>query len=277
MFRKTLYLLVLLMASGCAMEKTYFVYERPEADICLGEGNREMVLVDSAGDSYSVYRSRTSLFIAGTEEGRTQLLEDGVFASSRKLDKAGPLGETVFIEADENDPSLFSRLENTFNESPKLLKHWSDSYFFWKYHERFFVIGNFYTNRMFASLKHLPYTKTLFDAGPNGETVVFEVNVKDPDFVTRLVEEHQLRNPELIISSCADYFVWRYRNRLYVLGSVKSSNSFETMNFLRHSKAYLGAGPNGETVVFEDDKSNPALLERLTGRFFKEICEDRSE
>lgn len=40
----------------------------------------------------------------------------------------------------------------------------------------------------FAEHGQLPYTKTLIGAGPRGETVIFEVNMKDPALAGWLME-----------------------------------------------------------------------------------------
>ncbi|MBU2511064.1 hypothetical protein KJ966_06990 [bacterium] len=55
----------------------------------------------------------------------------------------------------------------------------------------FYVIGNEKTNQKFKTVHHLPYTKTVLGAGPNGETVIFEVDNKNEAFANQLKQRYE--------------------------------------------------------------------------------------
>lgn len=64
-----------------------------------------------------------------------------------------------------------------------------------------------------------------------------------------------------------NYFVWEKAGRIYVLGQETTNQSFVENFHLPYARTLLGAGPNGETVVFEIDKKNPQLADRLEQAF----------
>lgn len=71
-----------------------------------------------------------------------------------------------------------------------------DNYFIWEYQGRFYVVGSPETGEYFQKEKQLPAAKTILNAGPNGETVVFEADENDPFLAARLVEEFIYGEPE---------------------------------------------------------------------------------
>lgn len=72
---------------------------------------------------------------------------------------------------------------------PSLITSQGDNYHVYKHEGRFYVIGSPEMSKQFAELGHLPYTRTLIGAGPNGETVVYEVKKKDPAYTDRLMAQ----------------------------------------------------------------------------------------
>jgi hypothetical protein len=54
---------------------------------------------------------------------------------------------------------------------------------------------------------------------------------------------------------------------VFVIGDKKMSEKFEAHKHLPYARTILGAGPNGETVIFQVDKKNPALTERIQSVF----------
>ncbi|MEZ5988305.1 MAG: hypothetical protein R3F30_04135 [Planctomycetota bacterium] len=61
----------------------------------------------------------------------------------------------------------------------------------------------------------------------------------------------------------ADYYEVPKDGRIYVLGSEASMTHFRETGHLPYTKTLIGAGPNGETVVFEAEAKDTALQERL--------------
>lgn len=91
----------------------------------------------------------------------------------------GPKGETVIIEVNKKIPALQRRLLAQFDTNHR---YYAEE----KHDGRYYVIGDNSTHDMFKKTHHLPYTKTLIGAGPKGESVVIEVNKKNPHLATRL-------------------------------------------------------------------------------------------
>jgi len=150
--------------------------------------------------------------------------------------------------------------------SPHQLLSKEGNFFVYDYMDRHYVVGSEEMSKKFAAHGHLPYTKTILGAGPHGETVVYEVAKKDPSLAERLMATYE-KTPFLVESKGDDYTVYKYMNRLYVVGSKESSEKFAAHGHMPYAKTVLGAGPAGETVVFEINKKDPKLVEKLMKQF----------
>lgn len=151
-------------------------------------------------------------------------------------------------------------------DSPKQVLSKDGQFFVYDYQGRYYVVGSEESSKAFAAHHHLPYTKTLLGAGPHGETVIFEVPKKNPEVADRLIETYQ-GIPFLVETKGDNYAVYKYMGRLYVVGSKASSEKFAAHHHMPYAKTLLGAGPAGETVVFEIDTKDPTLVERLMKQF----------
>lgn len=138
----------------------------------------------------------------------------------------------------------------------------------WAHADRHYVTGSEKMHKMFAEHQHLPYTKTILGAGPNGETVVYEVAKKDPAFVEALMDKYN-SIPFLVTSKGDTYNVYKYNGRIYVIGDPKTRDFFVEHQHLPYTKTLLGAGPGGETVIFEVNKKDPAFAEKLMKMYKK--------
>ena len=59
-----------------------------------------------------------------------------------------------------------------------------------------------------------------------------------------------------------------YKSRLYVFGTEKAHNSFQGHEQVPSiAKTYIGAGPEGQTVVLEAAAKTNDLQERLKGQY----------
>jgi hypothetical protein len=255
---------VLLLIGGCTPQVQY-LGEIPRSlayDEAFRQNTAEMV---AGSDTCSIWLFQGKYYVLGTTEA-TLLLKNGAPPPQLKsVTGLGPHGETVEFEENPVDPQMGQRLEEQFQATPIPLQQFEREYYVWKYDGRIFVIGDPDTNTLFAATKVLPLTKTFFAAGPNGETVIVEAKNGKPDFTERLVERF-LTSPHLV-NHDTDYFVWRYKDRLYVIGSSGTSLFFERKLFIPQSQAFLGVGPKGETVIFEAGKDRN-LLNRLQEKFF---------
>lgn len=152
------------------------------------------------------------------------------------------------------------------SNSPQLQLSKEGNFFVYDYMDRHYVVGSEEMSKKFAAHGHLPYTKTILGGGPHGETVVYEVAKKDPSVAERLMATYE-KTPFLVESKGDDFTVYKYMNRLYVVGSKESSEKFAAHGHMPYAKTVLGAGPAGETVVFEINKKDPTLAERLMKMF----------
>ncbi|MEA2083089.1 MAG: hypothetical protein U9O82_02385 [Thermodesulfobacteriota bacterium] len=98
--------------------------------------------------------------------------------------------------------------------------------------------------------------------GTLSEPFVKGDEVESTDF-----EEYVAGGPTLIASYGEQAFVWLFQGRIFVLGSRETSEEFLKYQYLPYYKKVAGAGPNGEDVLFEDDKEDSALFDRLLDRY----------
>lgn len=150
-------------------------------------------------------------------------------------------------------------------EEPKLVTS-QDNFYVYDYQSRHYVVGSPESSEAFASHHHMPYAKTILGAGPKGQTVVYEVAKKDPSTPERLIE-HYGQIPFVVATTGDDYTVFKYQGRLFVVGTAAMKQSFVQNHHLPYTKTLLGAGPAGETVVFQVDPKDPALGDRLMKQF----------
>ena len=66
------------------------------------------------------------------------------------------------------------------------------------------------------------------------------------------------------------YAVESHDGRTYVFGDEDTHASWRKSHAMQYSKSMIGAGPKGETVVFEVRDKLPELQERLMARFAAE-------
>jgi len=136
------------------------------------------------------------------------------------------------------------------------------NFFVWQHLGRHYVLGSEESNRKFAQSPNMPYARTILGAGPNGETVAFEIKKKDDAYTERLIETYN-HTPFLIERKEDNYFVYKYNGRIFVLSDAKTNDKFQTTPHLPLTKTILGAGPQGETVIFEFNKKKPEETDRL--------------
>jgi hypothetical protein len=256
-----------VMTGGCAPNATTFKYELPGSLQCESTSLPKLV---SSEDNLSVWSYRGRLHVFGSKEsgrafGKTPMTEAGFLDTG-----AGPVGEDVVFETDAEHPGFSEELQERYRRAPRLLRRVGRDYSVWKRENRLFVLGpNESVEREFMRTGELTISKTFFNSGPQGETVVVEASKSKHQFADQLMERFNAR-PVLIEKRCPDYFVWKDSGRLIVLGSAESSLRLESGRWLPKTQALIGAGPQGETVVLETDNSRPELLQRLATAFFGE-------
>jgi hypothetical protein len=66
------------------------------------------------------------------------------------------------------------------------------------------------------------------------------------------------------------YAVENWDGRIYVFGDQKTHDNFAKTHELQIRKTFIGAGPGGETVMFEAQDKVPAMTKRIIDRWSTE-------
>lgn len=127
---------------------------------------------------------------------------------------------------------------------------------------RIYVIGRKDTAEQFIKSPHLPYTRTRIGEGPAGATLIFEVDKKDPTLVEGLE-----RAWDASAGQDVPFWVHHKDGRLYVIGQAKTNETFIAQGHMPYAKTLIGEGPHGVTLIFEIDKKNPELAQKLIRAF----------
>jgi len=257
------------LVSSCSSHVTTFACKPPESLQCDdSKFNHAKLIIDA--EDLVVWLSRGRLYVFASQESGRNFDEIPVGNAGFLEADAGPSGEDVVFEANPALPELTRELQERFHAAPILLWRVGREYSVWKQKGRIFILGpDPVVERDFIRSRELVVSKTFFGAGPRGETVVVEASKSKNQFADLLMERFEAR-PILIETRCPDYFVWKEKGRLIVVGSAQSSLDLETGRELRSTRALMGAGPNGETVVFETDVGRSEMLQRLAATYFGE-------
>lgn len=224
----------------------------------------EPVLLSSNDTDFFVYAYNNRLYVVGSRSMADKFAEQHHLPYTRTILGLGPKGETVIFEVQKKKPEYVAQLQKKYENAPALLKA-EDSFWVWKYDGRIYVVGSEKTNNAFQNTHFLPYTRTILGLGPQGETVIFEVQKKNPEFVAGLQKKYE--HTPMLLRSAKNFWVWKYNGRIYVIGQHKTNEAFKANHHLPYTKTILGLGPQGETVVFEVNKKDPSLAESLRQQF----------
>lgn len=269
-FRFVFYILLALVFAGCSAgaKKSDVSTQPPEIrnqPTVYTPSNEKPVMLHSNGVDFFVWKYNGRMYVIGNPETNADFTKLHHLPYTRTLLGAGPVDETVIFEVVKKNPAFTDRLVEKFEQTPFLLHTDGDSFNVWKYNGRIYVIGTKKVNEGFKTLHHLPYTRTILGAGPNGETVIYEVDKKNPELSEQLKTRYE--NTPVLLESEENYYVWKYKGRIYVIGNESTHESFGKSPHLPYTRTILGAGPNGETVIFEVDKKKENLSEQLKQRY----------
>lgn len=254
-----------LLGAGPHGETVVFEVDKKNPNLAenlLAMYEKRPKLVYQSGDDYFVFKHHERLFVVGDAEMANSFANHGHLPYTRTMLGAGPEGQTVVFQVDKKDPNLTQRIVKKFKGTPRLVETNNVDMWVYSLNGRIFLVGTETMAESFMEHGHLPYTRTLLGAGPEGETVVIQVDKKNPELAERL-EKKYLHSPRLVETNDIDYFVYEYKDRVYVIGQAETANSFEEHGHLPYTRTLLGAGPIGETVVIEVNKKDPSMAERL--------------
>lgn len=220
---------------------------------------------EAAGISYTEIEHDGRIYVIGNEDTLASFNQTHHLPYTRTLIGDGPNGETVVLEISKKDEAFNEALYAAYRERHPFYREIPHD-------GRLYVIGDEDTLSSFLTTHHLPYTRTLIGAGPDGQTVVLEVSKKDEAFNERLFDTYSERHPF--------YREIPHNGRIYVVGSQDALSSFLTTHHLPYTRTLIGDGPNGETVVLEISKKDQEYNERLYNTyrerhpFYREIPHD---
>jgi len=251
----------LLLATGCAATHDQ---SKVAQDQVMTEQVMPKGLVDMVDNQYFVWEKAGRIYVLGQEQTNRSFAEHVHPALTKTLLGAGPRGETVIFEVAKKDPALTERIMQTFMARPYPLDQ-ADNYFVFGHNGRIYVVGSEASRAKFIAHGHIPYARTQIGAGPNGETLVFEIDKKHPEQTDRLEQAFAAR--PFPLRQDQDYYVYKHNGRIYILGSEAGRAKFVAHGHIPYARTLIGAGPNGETVIFEIDKKHPEQTARLEQTF----------
>ncbi|MBN2713800.1 MAG: hypothetical protein JXR97_15385 [Planctomycetes bacterium] len=220
-----------------------------------GEYGKKAAAAKKSEPSTGIYyegEHKGRFFVIGTEGGFKKLKEHGHIPYARTLIGEGPEGKTLVIEIDNKNPALTDSLYAQY-----LKKH--PYYAEQEMHGRYFVIGNPATMDKLIANGHIPYAKTLIGEGPEGKTLVIEIDNKHPEVTERLYSQYLKNHPY--------YAEQEAEGRLFVIGKPETMDKLMANGHIPYAKTHIGAGPGGKTVVIEIDNKDASLAERLEKTF----------
>ncbi|MBN2792915.1 MAG: hypothetical protein JXQ81_10440 [Desulfuromonadales bacterium] len=174
-----LLLVLLIIISGCAGTST----QTDKSD--------QAKLLMSRDANFYVYDYMGRHYVLASEESSSSFVSTHVVPYTKTILGAGPHGETVIFEVAKKDPESVERLMATYESIPFLVETTGDDYTVYKSHGRLYVIGDAEMKQSFAANGHMPYAKTILGAGPAGETVVYQIDPKNPELENRLMKKFQ--------------------------------------------------------------------------------------
>ena len=217
----------------------------------------------NADDWYKDVYKDGRYYVFGQEKTYEAWKETHHMPYTRTQIGAGPRGETLVFEIDKKWPELTDWLEKKF-----AYEHWTDQkpYYATMNHDgRIYVFGNAKTHEAFKQNGHMPYTRTQIGAGPNRETLVFEIDKKDPALTDWLEKKFEREGAP---AGTAGFYAEMVKDgRYYVFGQSSTEASFKKNGHMPYTRTLVGAGPSGMTVVLEIDKKDEALTDRIQTEF----------
>lgn len=287
-----IYLLIILSSSACTTFRQINFdtirlssYSQPLYSAESTGNNSARLLVNRPG--YQLMIKQKRFYVFEDTAARAAFMASGKLpAQSDFYDCAvGPLGTMKLLnKATAKKKTAAAKLLATFKSMPLLLFQKSNDFFVWRYNKILYVIGKYTSNLQFEQYYSLPYNESRFDMGPNGEMVMFEIDNKNSRLEERLIAQFkELAWP--LESNSKNYFVWKYRNRIYLIGDIKTDRLFAKNRFIIYSKEdldmphysirpgmpgsriYLNAGHRGEMLVVEENPQRPKMTSRLLKKY----------
>ena len=120
---------------------------------------------------------------------------------------------------------------------------------------RYFVFDDFATYQQFLSVGETAYRKVYIGDGPQGETLVFGLTGKDKKKTAGIAGIDMYRGN---LNASSDFYgeIRSEDGRLYVFSTYEDMVETRKLGDAIYRFTQIGAGPDGQTVVFVLNKSN---------------------
>lgn len=134
---------------------------------------------------------------------------------------------------------------------------------------RIYIFDDYKLYQNFNKLGHTPYILARIGAGPKGETIKFGLTSQDKK------KQSGIASVDMYDGTLAPaenfYGEMRSEGRIYVFSTLKDMNDVRKIGEASYRFTDIGAGPEGETVVYVLNKSNKkkkpvALMEAFKQR-----------
>lgn len=120
---------------------------------------------------------------------------------------------------------------------------------------RYYVFDDFKTYHSFLTVGETSYRKVFIGGGPHGETLVFGLRSQDKKKAAGIAGVDMYQGK----LAAADNFYGELRGedgRLYVFSTLADMEAVRTTGEAAYRFTQIGAGPDGQTVVFVLNKGN---------------------
>lgn len=151
-------------------------------------------LVNQIGEDFYVCDHDGRYYVVDSVEMVMKFEGSGHLPYTRTLIGAGPHGRAVIFEVVKKQPEYVERLQGMYESTPRLVAKEGEDYFVCHHQGRYYVIGSARMSIKFIGSGHLPYTRTVIGGGPQGKTVVFEIDKKKPEYVECLMAQFQSKS-----------------------------------------------------------------------------------
>jgi len=128
-------------------------------------------------------------------------------------------------------------------------------YFFVVYHDngRIYSIADIKSYLTFLNTDELTFTRTRVGAGPEGESIVFGIEKKEADDISKPAKAELLYDGKMEVSGPFYGEVLR-DGRFYVFGNWADFKGYMVNKEVTYTFTEIGTGPKGETVIYALNK-----------------------
>ena len=143
-----------------------------------------------------VYRHLDHIYVMG-EKMSVKFIVNREMPYAKTLTGGGPMGENLVFEVNPKDDKDCEMLMKKYDETPILVKQVDETFYAFAKSGRLVMVGSKASAENFMKSGEIPYSKTFIGEGPTGQTLVYEIDSKNPDvifhtpLITRLMKTYK--------------------------------------------------------------------------------------